>query len=339
MATLYDYLNRRANILRVSGSDIFIQCPSCGTRKMKCSVHIHKGIGNCFRASCDLNGGFHISRLICILERCEWSEAISIAAEYSDEIAKEYQSKSYGTNRSYPRNALPIQELINKAEKTGQGSLYYIAEHAVENLVGKRKLSFDQISRYQIGAGYEDFEISEQQIIRQNLIIIPITFNNEIVSYCGRSIEFMGRQLAPVKHYHAKPVEEYLTTGQILFNCDGAIRYAKSVGYLCIVEDAWSAIKFNCVATLGSNLSDDQIYILANNYHGPIIVLRDNDIGGRKAAQIDIQKLSRYFEDVRNVEPVGIDPDDNITATLEKIQGSRPLNLFHHKLSKLISTA
>lgn len=328
-------------MLRQSGPNIFIECPGCDSRKQKCSIHINKGIGNCFRASCPLHGGFGFAKLITYLDHVAYSEALSIAVKYSDEIEKEYVAKTFGTNRNYPINSLPIQELLNKANTEFNKLCHQLAQYGVDYLVNKRGLDEQQIETYQLGVGWENYSLGNKEILRYGMIIIPIFFNQEIVSYCGRSIEFtegpMFGLLGKQKHIHAERGEDYLSVGQILFNCDKAIPQARKQGYLVIVEDAWSAIKLNCVATLGSNLSDDQIYILVNNWKGPIVICRDNDVGGNKAALIDAKKLANYYSDIRIAKPIGIDPDDNLEATQVEINSAKPVDLFQLKLSHLLT--
>lgn len=336
MATIVDYLTKRAKILRQTGPNIFIECPGCGTRKLKCAIHIHKGYGNCFRATCELNGGFGFARLISLLDNIPYSEALGVANEYSDEIEKEFKAKTFGANRNYPKGSLPAQELLNLAEYKGDKLLYYLALHGIEYLALQRSLTQSQIEQYQLGIGYENVIIGTKEIPRYGSIIIPVFFNQELVSYVGRSIEYQGGMLSKRKHHLPLQEEGYLMPGQILFNCDVAIPYAQEVGYLTIVEDAWSAIKHRAVATFGSNLSDDQIYILVNNWDGPVVICRDNDKGGQKAAKIDAKKLSKYYRDVRIAVPHGVDPDDDVEATKEKIKAAAAISLFELQLTELV---
>jgi hypothetical protein len=339
MATILDYLENKATVIKTQGPNIFIECPGCGTRQMKCSIHANKGIGNCFRASCPLNGGFRFAKLITFLEKVSWSDALGIASRYEDELELEYKAKAYGLNRNYPKNSLPIQEMINFVNSTDNKLHESLINHGVTYLVNKRKLTEEIIEGYKLGIGYEDFEIEGKIIPRFGMIVIPIFFNDQVVSYVERSIEVKGMMLAKIKHYKPTPAEEYLTSSQILFNCDRAIPLARKEGILCIVEDPWSAMALgNAVGTLDSGLSDDQLFILANNYEGPICSVRDNDRGGREATIKDVIKLSRYFEDVRTVEVKGIDPDDFLEDTKQKIKKSKPVDLFEMRLKGLLST-
>ena len=331
MATIRDYLQNHAKILSNSGPNVFIECPGCHTRKAKCSVHVGRGVGNCFRAKCSLNGGFNFLRLIEVLQGVGFSEALRIASGYQDEVTWEYKARSWGTNGLYPAGSLPLQEALNKAQPGGvlkDKALFYMAMHAAEYLVEKRNLTLQQIEAYQIGIGFED----QQDVPRVGMLIIPILFNETLVSYVSRSVEYQRNLLGRQKHYLPKAAEGYMLAGEILFNCDKAIPTAKRAGYLPIVEDVWSAMKLDAVATMGSNLSADQLFVLANNYRGPVCVCRDNDPGGRKAAARDIRLLSRHYGDVRDVIPVGVDPDDDVVATRRALQSSAPMDLFQHNL-------
>src|SRR5690606_20130407 len=116
MASILDFLNKNAEVLHPYPPNVYFVCPGCGTHKKKCSINVHKGIGACFRASCSLNSGFNFPKLISELKGTSLSEAYSIAAQYSDGIEYDYQARSFGLNRDYPKGSLPIEELINYAQ-------------------------------------------------------------------------------------------------------------------------------------------------------------------------------------------------------------------------------
>ncbi len=338
MASILDYLQRYADVIAPYPPNVYIVCPSCHTRKKKCSIHVNKGIGACFRASCELHSGFNFPKLITKVQNVSLSEAYSIAAKYNEGVEYDYKAKSFGLNRDYPKGSLPVEEFINYVNFKDDTALGYLAQHGVRYLNQTRGLTEEQMVDYQLGIGYENITIQETAVPRYGMIVIPIFFNNEIVSYTSRSIEAYGMMLGSIKHYFPQTVEEYLTTGQILFNCDKAIPAARKSGNLIIVEDAWSSIKLNCCSSLGTKLTDDQIFILLNNYGGRITLLYDNDTGGKKATQSNALALSRYRSDVYIAQMKnGIDPDDNLPAAIEAVEQATLFNPFLSSLSKYIN--
>jgi len=337
MATIEDWLEGHVNVIRRSAPNVFFECPSCGTRKLKCSINVHKGIGRCFRGSCELNNGFHFTKLIAIVENVSYYQAQRIALDYQEEIDFEYKTKNPLAPRDYPRNSLPLEDLLRLATDTNDQAKLSLVKHALTYLTEKRSLTVDQINEYQIGVGWEDYSIlgSQQDLIeipRYGMIILPIYFNQQLVSYTSRSLEVNGVQINKQKHHHPRTSEGYTTSGDVLFNADAAFPRAKETGKLVIVEDAWAAIKLCAVGTLGANLSENQLHLLALNYQGPIVVCRDNDKGGRTAAKIDLKKLSGFYSDVRLVFPSIVDPDDDLEETKRRIESSTPTNLFQTSL-------
>lgn len=337
MATILDYLHSRATILHPYPPNVYIVCPACDTRKKKCSIHVGKGIGACFRASCDFHGGFNFPQLIARIQNISLSEAYGVAAQYSEGLEYEYKSRSYGKNRNYPKGSLPIEEFINYAEEKNDNRLRALARYGVSYLELTRKLTGDQMIQYQLGIGYEDQNNNGAQIPRYGMIVIPIFFNNEIVSYTSRSIDIQNTQLGRLKHYFPKEDEDYLLTGQILFNCDRAIPAARKSGNLIIVEDAWCSIKMNCCSSLGTKLTEDQLFIILNNFEGRITLLYDNDAGGIKAADSNARLLARYRSDIYVAKlRKGVDPDEDLAEAHYAVQTAKPFDPFQASLSKIL---
>ena len=341
MATIEDWLEGHVKILSRPRPNIFFQCPACGTLKQKCSIHIRKGIGRCFRASCSLHSGFGFTKLITVVENCTWDAASRTAEEYADEIEELYKPKVALYPRDYPSNALPFESLVSIAHSTNDKLKMSLAVNGLNYLVHERHLTLKQITEYSMGVGFEDFTVlvdgETRTVPRYGMIIVPIYFNGELVSYTSRSLEMDGVRLNKVKHYNARSGEDYVPAGQVLFNFDVASELARERGILVIVEDVWSALKIgNAVATTGSNLSDDQIHLLAINWQGPIAICRDNDTGGNNAAHQDLKKLSGFYEDVRIVVPSGVDPDDDLEETQRRILASSPSNAFQSNLLNIL---
>lgn len=341
MATIEDWLEGNVKIVSRSRPNIFFQCPSCGTTKAKCSIHIKKGIGRCFRATCTLHSGFGFVKLITIVENCSFSSALETAKLYADEIEDSYKPRMSLYPRDYPKHALPFENLLQVAINEDCAEKMSLVKHGINYLINERHLTMEQVKSYNMGVGYQDFYVEDEgrnvKVPRYGMIVVPIYFNEELVSYTSRSIEIDGVRLNSIKHYHARSGEEYIPSGQVFFNFDNAIALARKTGILTIVEDVWSALKIgSAVGTVGSNISEDQIHLLVINWDGPIAICRDNDEGGWKASEQDMKKLSGYYQDVRNVVPSGIDPDDDIEETKNRIASSSPSNAFHNNLLSIL---
>lgn len=327
MASALDYLKRFTTILSESSyPNVYIECPSCGTHAAKFAFNVSKGVGHCFRASCDWRCNF--PQLISKVERVPIYEAFSRAKEYADGLEFEIKTRLATPLIGYPKNATPLTELALKEDLTIAEATMLSA--GVEYLACKRKLTIEQIESYQLGVGIADFLVGEKTVPRYGMLVLPIHLNGEIVSYTQRQIDGFNRKQ---KHYSATVEEGYIPKGQLLFNCDAGF----STENLVIVEDPWSAIKMNAVALLGSSISDEQLYIIRSNYRGRITLLMDGDEPGRKAAKKIAIKLLHYFNDVLIATlPEGVDPDDNPLLATEALCAAAKVTLFDLQLNSTL---
>jgi hypothetical protein len=207
---------------------------------------------------------------------------------------------------------------------------------ALENLTQLRKLDYPTIIERQFGVGTRNFiGAVGEEIPREGMLVIPVFFNGEIVSYALRALQVGNMLVTPLKFYKPTTEEGYLTGRDILYNCDEAFAEARKTGTLCIMEDPWSSIKFSAIGLLGSSLSEEQLHILLSNFRGRVVVCMDNDSGGQAAGPKIASQLMQYYDEVCMVFPKRGDPDTNIMDTKSRIQSAKPLSPLDLSLNYL----
>lgn len=320
MATVLDYFEANAQIItRASYPNVYIVCPSCQTRQAKFGFHVEKGVGRCFRASCGYTATF--PKLISDLQGIPLARAYQIARNYRDGLRADVQHRLVARRTDYPRNALPLLEAAAKQDT---------AELALQaaTWLSKRGITDRELDEQLIGIGYEDFEVEVQdgparKIPMRGMAVVPIILNQEILSYVARSIEAPGIGfVASRKHHSALEEEGYLSKGKLLFNFEKAIARP---GGLVLVEDVWSAMRLDAAALMGTNLTEDHLLLIRENYRGPVTLLMDGDGGGRRAQKKIALQLLNWFQDVRIAElPDDLDPDDDIALSCKLIAAAKP---------------
>ena len=146
MASITDYLEQNCEILnRSSYPNIYLVCPSCGTRKAKFGFSVEKGVGRCFRGSCDYRASF--PQLISKVEGVPLNEAIKIAQKYSDGLTQVYKTSKPIQEKGYPKGSAPLKDIAEYLEDFPKIAIE-LAEHALEYLTNKRKVSLDDIEKY-----------------------------------------------------------------------------------------------------------------------------------------------------------------------------------------------
>lgn len=327
MASIIDYLENNSEILnRGNYPNIGIECPSCGNRAGKFTFSAEKGVGRCFRASCDYRCNF--PQLICKIERISLKDGILKAQKYSDGLSETYKIRKTLRSYGYPKGSAPLLDIASNPDLYSKEAVS-IAEAGCAYLLNNRKVSSELIEKYSLGVGF-DGEL-------YGFIVIPVTLNENIVTYTCRGIQMGNSLLSSCKQKHPSIDDDYLTIHSVPFNCDIAFEAATKEP-LKIVEDVWSAMKLkSAIALNGAALSEDQIYVLRENYKGEIVVLMDGDDAGRNASSRIALKLSKYYPNLRvgNL-PEGYDPDDDLEITKQTILEAEEYNSFSGQLNSRI---
>ena len=143
----------------------------------------------------------------------------------------------------------------------------------------------------------------------------------------GRVIAFGGRILTKEKtdapKYLNSPDTPLFDKGRTLYNLHRAAPAARQSGRMIVVEGYMDVIAMaaagiaECVAPLGTALTENQIELLWRHVKGPILCF-DGDAAGQRAAMRAVSRalpLLRPAHSLRIVRlPEGLDPDDLIKA-------------------------
>lgn len=160
----------------------------------------------------------------------------------------------------------------------------------------------------------------------------------------GRVIAFGGRILSKDKtdapKYLNSPDTPLFDKGRTLYNLHRAAPAARQSGRMVVVEGYMDVIALaaagigECVAPLGTALTENQIELLWRHVETPILCF-DGDVAGQRAAMRAITRalpLLRPAHSLRIVRlPEGLDPDDLI-----KTRGQRAMEALLNEAQSLV---
>lgn len=177
----------------------------------------------------------------------------------------------------------------------------------------------------QLGFTAEEMTLSGMVVAGED---IPVSYDRfrhrvmfPITDLKGRVIAFGGRALdadAPAKYLNS-PETPLFHKGSVLFNAARARGPAHDRDEIIVVEGYMDVISLhqagfeNCVAPLGTALTDDQLRLLWRMAPEPILCF-DGDSAGRRAAYRAIDVALPLLQPGRSLRfaflPDGVDPDD-----------------------------
>ncbi len=149
----------------------------------------------------------------------------------------------------------------------------------------------------------------------RNCIIIPIYKDRKLVNYIARTWDKSSNK----RYINCSNEESLANTKTLLYNYDN-IRIGQNM--VIVVEGAFDAIKSGLdrtVATLGSEISKEQIELLVNLKAKKVIVLVDNDIGNPNTLK-KACKLADYVSPFMAIKIIEIPYSGKDPADLTKEQ-------------------
>jgi len=331
--------------LKKSGKNLFGLCPFHEERTPSFSVAEDKQIFHCF--SCGRGG--NVYKFIMEMENKSFPEAvievaqmgnISVPDQYQASNAQYENSDSRTLLKMYAEAAKLYSHILLKTEN-GTNALKYL---------NNRDLGEDLIQTFGIGYApnnsnlllqfFKDRDISEDVLRKSGLfaenqegelfdrfrdrVMIPITDES------GNIIAFSGRILdkeASTAKYMNSPETPIFNKGKTLFNLNNAKKEIREKGNVILFEgfmDVISAYKAgvtNGVASMGTSLTDDQLYTLSR-LTNQINVCYDGDDPGVEATYRALTQLTddRFTYGVISI-PDKKDPDEFIRSEgTEKFQ-------------------
>jgi hypothetical protein len=278
-----------------------IKCPICkheGSRGFKGGINIAGDYFNCW--SC---GNSPIEKVFSELLSISFYEAKKLLLSYDTEsrIIQKVGKKAKG------------KEIVLPGNEIAKGSKAW-------NYLVKRNFDPEYLMKeYKI----KDGGITGQWSFR---IIIPIFYGNKIVSYQGRSLysKEKCKELGILRYHTLDIPSSVIDAKRILYNLDNCLE-----DWAILEEgatDVWRLGPKNVCATLGTEMSEDQIILLANRFK-KIILLFDNEKMAQDRAKKYGQRLAGLGVEVEIFNPeFEHDPGDYDSSEEAKVRRELCLN-------------
>ncbi|MCI5942857.1 MAG: DNA primase [Ligilactobacillus animalis] len=326
--------------LHRSGSNWFGLCPFHTEKTGSFSVNEPKQFFHCF--SCGRGG--NVFKFLMEIEDLTFPEAVYRTAELAGiELDAKYlpqnttgaedtQSETGRLKQLYAQAGQLYHHILVNT-KLGQPALDYLHE---------RGLSDELIAEFQLGyapqadllqAFFHEKKLDDYQTLRKSGLFserqgeeLAERFNDRIMfpirNQTGQIIAFSGRLLTPDKKlpkYLNSPEGILFNKRKVLFNFDKAkktIRHESKVylfeGFMDVLA-AWRAGIKNGVASMGTSLTNEQIYLLEQTA-SKLYICYDGDLPGRKATKRALELIAPLskFELGAILLPEKLDPDEYV---------------------------
>lgn len=326
--------------LHRSGSNWFGLCPFHTEKTGSFSVNEPKQFFHCF--SCGRGG--NVFKFLMEIEDLTFPEAVYRTAELAGiELDAKYLPQNIAGAEDTQSETGKLKQLYAQAgqlyhhilvnTKLGQPALDYLHE---------RGLSDELIAEFQLGyapqaeilqAFFHEKKLDDYQTLRKSGLFseregedLAERFNDRIMfpirDQTGSIIAFSGRLLTPDKKlpkYLNSPEGILFNKRKVLFNFDKAkktIRHESKVylfeGFMDVLA-AWRAGIKNGVASMGTSLTSEQIYLLEQTA-SKLYICYDGDLPGRKATKRALELIAPLskFELGAILLPEKLDPDEYV---------------------------
>ena len=326
--------------LKKAGKNLFGLCPFHEERTPSFSVNEQKQIFHCF--SCGRGG--NVFSFIMDLENLTFPEAVVKLADLGHiDLPASYTAQSQPAApkdqqqadllKLYSDSAKMYQHILVNTE-LGEPALKYLHERGLDDETIKT-FGIGYAPANQLLLDFFKEHQTDYQLLRQSGLFIENQAGDlrdrfvdrvlfPIKDASGRVIAFSGRILKKSPNepkYLNSPDTKLFNKRSVLFNFDLArvpIRQQKSVvlfeGFMDVIAAYRSGIQ-NGVASMGTSLTDEQIYML-ERVTDTLYVCYDSDMPGQKATDRALKLLggnSRLNLGVIQM-PDGMDPDEYLRA-------------------------
>ncbi|RDF95168.1 DNA primase [Lactiplantibacillus plantarum] len=326
--------------LKKAGKNLFGLCPFHEEHTPSFSVNEQKQIFHCF--SCGRGG--NVFSFIMDLENLSFPEAVVKVADFGHiDLPASYTAQSQPAApkdqqqadllKLYADSAKMYQHILVNTE-LGEPALKYLHERGLDDETIKT-FGIGYAPANQLLLDFFKEHQSDYQLLRQSGLFIENQAGDlrdrfvdrvlfPIKDASGRVIAFSGRILKKSPNepkYLNSPETKLFNKRSVLFNFDlarGPIRQQKSVvlfeGFMDVIAAYRSGIQ-NGVASMGTSLTDEQIYML-ERVTDTLYVCYDSDMPGQKATDRALKLLggnSRLNLGVIQM-PDGMDPDEYLRA-------------------------
>ena len=331
--------------LKKSGKNLFGLCPFHEERTPSFSVAEDKQIFHCF--SCGRGG--NVYKFIMEMENKTFPEAVIEVAQMGNiSVPDQYQASNNEYQNSDSRTLLKMyadaaklySHILLKTENGTQALKYLNNRDLNEDLIQTFGIGYAPNNSNLLLQFFKDRDISEEVLRKSGLfaenqegelfdrfrdrVMIPITDESgNIIAFSGRILD----KTASTAKYLNSPETPIFNKGKTLFNLNNAKKEIREKGNVILFEgfmdviSAYRAGVTNGVASMGTSLTDDQLYVLSR-LTNQINICYDGDDPGVEATYRALTQLTddRFTYGVISI-PDKKDPDEFVrTEGAEKFQ-------------------
>jgi DNA primase len=314
--------------LRRKGGRYWGLCPFHQEKSPSFSVTPDKGVFYCF--GCHKGGT--VFDFIMEAEKVPWRDAVEMLAKKAGiEIPREDEEQG-GIKREtffelYRRVAGSFQWLLNEGGQAESARRYLEGRGVSREMIGMFQLGYAPPDREWLFHFLTQRSYSAEFLSKTGLFVgnaqrgVSALFANRIMfpisNPRGEIIAFGGRSLGDGQpKYLNSPETAFFRKGENLYGMERAAPAIRGAGFFILVEGYIDVLAMhqagvgNCVAPLGTALTEQQVRLL-KRYATKGVLLFDGDEAGRKATARAIEMLESQDLIVQVVElPGGQDPAD-----------------------------
>lgn len=250
------------------------KCPFCtGNPGWHLGINVEKGYSNCYRC-----GSHWMPVVVSTLAKTSIKDAKAIVQRYlSEDHETDQQEMVYAEKIKYPSGTGPM----NKKQR---------------NYLAGRGFDPEKLERMWelMGIGHVG--------IYKNRILVPIRYNNRLISYQTRDIT----DKHPAKYMAAKQTDEVFPHKDILYGID----HCKSSTLVLVegITDVWR-MGYGAGATSGIDYSPAQMVMIARRFKKVFTFFDDEVTAQQKVEKLSFELMAMNVE-IENIINVGGDPGD-----------------------------
>ena len=347
--------------LEKKGKDYIGLCPFHQEKTPSFTVNADKQFFKCF--GCGKGG--NVFKFLMYKDDLTFPESVERVAEFAHIAMPNGYGHNSGT-KSNPlmqmhQDAVDFYHRVLLTTKAGERGMQYAQKRELDQeildhfKIGYAPKADNVLITYLRSKGYQDDDLAQSGLFVQardgqlydrfrDRLMFPLDNEN------GRTIGFSGRRISDDKteaKYMNSPETEIFTKSKVLFHFAEAKKAARGEGHLVLYEgymDVIAAYKAGVksgIASMGTSLTDDRIYLL-RRITPNIIINYDGDDPGVHAEE----RAARMFNKDGNfnlgivVLPEKLDPDEYVKKYgaekyLEEVKGAlTPTDFFLKRLEQ-----
>ncbi|MCH4004570.1 MAG: DNA primase [Lactobacillus crispatus] len=347
--------------LEKKGKDYIGLCPFHQEKTPSFTVNADKQFFKCF--GCGKGG--NVFKFLMYKDDLTFPESVERVAEFAHIAMPNGYGHNGGTKLNPPmqmhQDAVDFYHRVLLTTKAGERGMQYAQKRELDQeildhfKIGYAPKADNVLITYLRSKGYQDDDLAQSGLFVQardgqlydrfrDRLMFPLDNEN------GRTIGFSGRRISDDKteaKYMNSPETEIFTKSKVLFHFAEAKKAARGEGHLVLYEgymDVIAAYKAGVksgIASMGTSLTDDQIYLL-RRITPNIIINYDGDDPGVHAEE----RAARMFNKDGNfnlgivVLPEKLDPDEYVKKYgaekyLEEVKGAlTPTDFFLKRLEQ-----